>query len=124
MTSTVPKTSFAMWFRGLLDDRDVTQAEAARRLNISTGRISEWLSGKMIPSAASCVRIAKVFKVDEDEVLVAAGRRTADPHYDPDSAESQLLPYIRAIDWTERDLKMIKRQLEFLAEMKRGEHDR
>jgi len=40
------------------------------------------------------------------------------------SPEAQLLPYIRQITWTDRELAMIKRQLEFLAEVQRGEHDR
>jgi len=45
---------------------------------------------------------------------------------DRDSPEAQLLPYTRAIEWDShpRELAMIKRQLEFIAEVQRGEHDR
>lgn len=126
MVITDTRKPFALWFRALLDDREMSQADAARRLGISTGRVSEWLTGKMRPSAQSCLKIARTFMVDEDQVLVAAGRRSADPHYDPDSPEAKLLPYIRAIDWSkhDRELALIQRQLEFMAEVDRGEHDR
>lgn len=91
---------FAKWFEELLEYRNLTQADAARRLGIGTGRMSEWMTGKARPSAESCRKIARVFLVDEDEVLVAAGRRTPDPHYDPMSAEARLIPVIRSIEWT------------------------
>lgn len=118
------KPTFAIWFRQLLAGRDVTQAEASRLLGVSTGRISEWASGKMVPNSESARKIAKTFLVDEDEVLVAAGRRSEDPVFDPGSPEAQLLPYIRAINWSDRELEMIKTQLRFLAETQRGDHDR
>lgn len=102
------------------------QADLARRIGASTGAVSDWANDKRLPDTASCEKIADVLHVSVDTVLTRAGHRPADPFYDPDSPEAQLLPYIRAIDWTKRDreLAMIKRQLEFIAEVDRGEHDR
>lgn len=86
--------------------------------------ISRWLRGRK-PEAELLERLADVLVVDYDYLATMVGYRPRELlQLDPDSPEAQLLPYIRAIDWTDRDLKMIKRQLEFLAETKRGEHDR
>jgi hypothetical protein len=82
------------------------------------------VTGKSVPSSASCRIIAQTFHVEEDEVLVAAGRRSPDPYFDPDSPEARLLPYIRTIKWDDRALEMIIAQLEFLAKAQRGDLDR
>ena len=114
----------ASWLQQELRKRDWTQADLARRMGSSTGSVAHWVTGARVPQPSTIKVMAETFGADTDYLLTLAGHRQPDPYYDPDSPESQLLPYIRAIEWTDRDLKMIKRQLEFLAETKRGEHDR
>ncbi len=65
------------------------------------------------------------FNIDGDYRLTLTGTRPSDPYYDPESAEAQLLPYIRVIDWTHhnRELDMIKAQLDLIAKAQRGELD-
>lgn len=110
---------FSRWFQKLLEYKELSQADAARMLGMGTGRLSEWATGKATPSAESCRKIARVFTVDEDEVLVEAGRRTPDPHYDPNSAEARLVPIVRAMDWTPAKIEAAVTMLDALDQMAR-----
>lgn len=77
------------------------------------------------PKGAHIDAIADVLVLDYDVVATRAGYRPRElMQIDPDSPEAQLLPYIRAIQWSDRELEMIKAQLRFLAESQRGDLDR
>lgn len=84
------------------------------------------LRRERIPGPKSLDSLADVLGVDVDHLLALAGHRPPTFEVDPDSPEGQLIPYIRRIDWSkhDRELAMITRQLEFIVEVDRGEHDR
>lgn len=118
--------AFGVWLRGAFASRGMNQSEFARKIGVAHGTVSRWVNGR-IPEAALIERIADVLVLDYDVVATKAGYRPRELlEIDPDSPEAKLLPYIRAIDWTkhDRELAMIQRQLEFIAEVDRGEHDR
>lgn len=49
----------------------LTQAEAADRMGVTQGRISEWEAGRYVPSTRSCVRLASVLGVDAGTIIAA-----------------------------------------------------
>lgn len=119
-----PPETFGDWLRRELGRREWIGADLARRMGSSNGTVSNWLTGKRVPSPETVQRIAMVLGADSDYLLALAGHRQADPYYDPNSPEAKLLPFIRQIEWTDEAFEMIRRQLEFLAEVQRGERDR
>jgi transcriptional regulator with XRE-family HTH domain len=84
------------WIRHELAHRDWTAADLARRLGVSSGRISEWSSGRYTPSPASCLRLAEVFAADADRVLALAGHRAAPPA--PEDAKARLIALIQRVE--------------------------
>ena len=84
------------WIRQELAHRDWTAADLARRLGMSSGRVSEWSSGRYTPSPASCLRLADVFAADPDQVLALAGHRAAPPA--PDDAKARLIRLIERVE--------------------------
>jgi transcriptional regulator with XRE-family HTH domain len=123
--SSAPET-IGSWLRRELDSRDMIGADLARRIGSSNGTVSNWITGTRVPNPETIQRIADALNADVDYLLTLAGHRPEDPYFDPDSPEAQLLPYIRAVDWSKHgnELAMFKRQLEFLVEVDRGEHNR
>jgi transcriptional regulator with XRE-family HTH domain len=116
--------SIGDWLRRELDSRDWNQADLARRVGLNTGTVAHWVTGNRTPSSQMVRRIADALNADVDYLLTLAGHRPPDPYFDPDSPEARLLPYIRQIEWTERDLGAIIAQLEFLIKVQRGDLDR
>lgn len=123
----MPETDdFATWLRRQMDRREWSAADLARKLGVGNSTVAMWLRRERVPSPQSVDRVADVLRVDVDNLLSIAGHRPRVFDIDPDSPEAKLLPYIRAIDWSKHDqeLALIQRQLEFMAEVDRGEHDR
>lgn len=48
-----------MKLRQYLDEYGVTQAEFARRLNVSSGRVNEWVTGARVPRLETAVAIER-----------------------------------------------------------------
>jgi transcriptional regulator with XRE-family HTH domain len=89
----------ATWLRHQLARREWSGADLARRLNVSTGRVSEWTSGKRRPNPQTCIRLADVLGADPDTVLAIAGHRIAlEPLEDP---KEELIALIRRADLSE-----------------------
>jgi len=86
------------WIRHELAHREWSAADLARRLRVSSGRISEWSSGRYTPSPASCLRLAEVFAADPDQVLALAGHRAAPPA--PEEAKARLIALIQRVEMT------------------------
>ncbi len=118
--------TFGTWLKHQLDRREWSQADLAKRMHVTNGMVSRWVRGERVPSTDSIDRLADVLMVDVDQLLTLAGHRPPVFEIDPNSAEAKLLPFIRAVDWSkhDRELAMIQRQLEFIAEVDRGEHDK
>jgi transcriptional regulator with XRE-family HTH domain len=114
------------WLKSQLAAKGFTQNEFARQVGVSSSTVSRWGEGDQ-PKGSHIDAISDVLVLDYDIVATRAGYRPRGlMEIDPDSAEAQLLPYIRAIDWEghERELDMIKAQLELIAKAQRGELDR
>lgn len=117
---------FGSWLSAEISRRGLNQAEFAKLIGVGTSTVSRWINGR-IPEAKFIDPISDVLVLDFDVVATRAGYRPKELlQVDPNSAEAELLPYIRAIDWKnhQRELEMIRRNLEFLAEVDRGEHDK
>lgn len=93
----------ASWLRRQLARRDWSGADLARRLNVANGRVSEWTTGKRVPSPKSCLRLADAFGVDPDTVLAIAGHRAVPaPLEDP---KEELIALIRRADLSPLTIK-------------------
>lgn len=93
--------SLPKWLQRQMDRREWSQATFARNLGVSTGLVSNWLTGVRRPNPESCERIADVLFVDVDEVLAIAGHRPRDIDIDPDAPGEQIAVMARRIEWTE-----------------------
>lgn len=72
------------WLRRQLTRREWSAADLARRLDVPSARVSEWISGKRRPNPQTCIRLADALGVDPDTVLAIAGHRiTPAPLEDP-----------------------------------------
>lgn len=87
-------SELAAWIRRQLVRREWSQADFARRLGVATGQVSEWSTGKRVPSPESCIRIADVFNADPNDVLTLAGHRPPDPAPD-DGPRAELVALVR-----------------------------
>lgn len=56
-------------FRNRLSVKDCTQAELAELLGVSQGSVSQWASGKMMPSLPMARAIAQLFGTTVSEML-------------------------------------------------------
>ena len=92
---------FATWFRRQLTRRGLKPAELARRSGISSGRISEWPSGKQKPGPRSCERLAEALDADSDTVLAAAGHRQPAEPLRPDDPRARLLDLVKRVRLTD-----------------------
>jgi transcriptional regulator with XRE-family HTH domain len=107
-------SAIGAWIRNELAHRDWTAADLARRLGMSSGRISEWSSGRYTPSPASCLRLAEVFAADPDQVLALAGHRAAPPA--PEDAKARLIALIQRVEMTPTQIAGLEAMLTAWAE--------
>ena len=102
----------------------MNQSEFAKLAAVGTSTVSRRMNGS-VPEGVLLERIADILVLDKDIVATRAGYQPKELlEIDPDLPEVPLLPYIRAITWDDYTLESIRRQLEWLAEVQRGEHDR
>ena len=111
-------SAIGAWIRHELAHRDWTAADLARRLGVSSGRISEWSSGRYTPSPASCLRLAEVFAADPDRVLALAGHRAAPPA--PEDAKARLIALIQRVDMSPTQIAGLEAMLTAWAETPRA----
>ena len=71
--TTLNPRSFAYWIAGELRDRQMTQAEFARRAGLSSALVSNWVNGTRQPSIQSAQSIAEALDVDVKLVLTKMG---------------------------------------------------
>lgn len=74
-------TPFVSWLQSVLTDREISQAELARRSGLSRAAISNILGGMRNPGNEVCSAIAKGLNIPEDEVFIQAGLMSQKPAY-------------------------------------------
>lgn len=80
-------TDFARWITAELERRGWSQIELVNRSGMTRGAISNFASGKRIPNAASCLKIAEALSLPHETVLVAAGNMDNRPADTPATNE-------------------------------------
>ena len=75
---TLRGMSFAEYLKRLKGPR-LSQNALAEYIGASSGAMSRWMTGQETPRPAYCRKLAKYFKVPEEEVLRAAGHLSPDP---------------------------------------------
>lgn len=99
---------FSDIFRDLRQEKSLTQAELAKKLNYTQGNISGWENGSVEPKATALLIIAEFFNVSADYLLgleddfggrISAGTATvADVMRDTNTAqERELLELFRTL---------------------------
>lgn len=79
--------------------REWSSADFARRMGVSTGSVSMWMTRKRTPGPKSIERMADVLYADPDLLLSLAGHRPAIYEVDPDSREARAAHLVTRIDW-------------------------
>jgi transcriptional regulator with XRE-family HTH domain len=97
----IGESALVPWLERQLAARDWRQADLARGLGISTGMVSNWLTGQRRVSPYYCERIAALFGADVDYLLALAGHRPMVLSTDPDDPVEQLVTKLRRIRLTE-----------------------
>lgn len=82
---------FSKWLLGELNKRGWTQAELARRAEITPAQISRVLSRTQQPGPDTCAGIARALAITPEEVLRRAGYLPTEP---PEVAEEKRLQYL------------------------------
>ena len=97
----IGESALVPWLERQLAAREWRQADLARGLGISTGMVSNWLTGQRRVSPYYCERIAALFGADVDYLLALAGHRPMDLSTDPDDPVEQLVTKLRRVRLTE-----------------------
>jgi transcriptional regulator with XRE-family HTH domain len=91
---------FASWMQNQLLRRQWNEADLTRRLQVSSGTVSRWMSGERRPSSLSCDLIADAFGVEPDLVLTLVGHRPATEALEPDDERSHLISLLKRVKLT------------------------
>ena len=108
------------WIRRQMVRRDWSAAELSRRMGASSGRVSEWMSGKRRPNPESCLRLADVFNVDPDVVLALAGHRVASEPLAADDARSRIIDLVRRVNLSQSQAEGLEAMLTAWLELQRS----
>lgn len=81
-------TTFGDTLKALLRERDLPQAELARRLDITPQAVSAWISGGTIPTHGNVTRLEQELDVTPRGFLLAAAGYTANPPDEQPTVES------------------------------------
>jgi transcriptional regulator with XRE-family HTH domain len=116
-SSVPPDRRFADWIRKQMLRRGWSNVELARRTGVSASRVSDWRTGKNLPSSHSSIKIADAFDVDPDLVLYLAGHREPPSPIPQDTPKARIIALIQRTPLTpaqEQGLEsMIHSWLEF-----------
>lgn len=91
-----PERRFARWLTRALGERGWSQADLARRSQLSSSHVSRLLSGARRPRTEACTRIAQALHVSQASVFQQAGLIRNASHEPPEVDElctiARLLP--------------------------------
>lgn len=105
---------FASWFSYQLKRRDWIQSDFIHESGIASSTVSQWSTGKRIPDPEACLKIAEVFHVDPDLVLINAGHRPNVEDLKPDDPRTDLIAMVRRVQWTAEREALIRAQLDVM----------
>ena len=63
------KNKFALRLNELLIENEISKRELAKKIGVSATSISDWSTGKILPTAENVYLIAEYFKVSADYLL-------------------------------------------------------
>lgn len=63
------KNKFALRLNELLIENEISKRELAKKIGVSATSISDWSTGKIIPTAENVYLIAEYFNVSADYLL-------------------------------------------------------
>lgn len=112
---------FDWWLREMLDLRDWTQSDLARRTGASTSLVSGWVNGRKRPSARNAQAIADALDVPVNLVLVRLGLRPVDRI--PDGME-RVEGLMRTVDMTPDRIVALESVLQGWADFDRRQRER
>lgn len=98
--TAIGESALVPWLERQLEQRDWRQADLARALGVSTGMVSNWLTGQRRVSPYYCEQIAALLGADVDYLLALAGHRPMALTTDPDEPVEQLATKLRRIRLT------------------------
>jgi len=61
---------FSVNLRTLRNEKQISQSQLAKELNVSNGMISFWENGLYEPTATNIINVAQFFKVSIDDLLL------------------------------------------------------
>jgi transcriptional regulator with XRE-family HTH domain len=65
---------FAQWLNMSMENRGIRAVDLAKKLKVTDSAVSRWRSGAGLPSMDACLRMAKIFRVDQPmRLAVTAG---------------------------------------------------
>lgn len=67
------KDTFAEWLKKEMQARDLNNVGLGLKLGLSDTTIGYWIRGARRPDTESCLKIAHVFNIPEQEILIRAG---------------------------------------------------
>lgn len=74
----VAMDTIATWLTLQLQHHDLNALRLSYAIGVSHVTIGKWLKGIYTPNSANCRKLARVFNIPEDDVLVIAGHRSPD----------------------------------------------
>lgn len=65
---------FAQWLNMTMENRGIKAVDLAKKLKVTDSAVSRWRSGAGLPSMDACLRLAKIFRVEDPmRLAVTAG---------------------------------------------------
>jgi transcriptional regulator with XRE-family HTH domain len=116
------KIYFAQWLRDEIRVRRMSQAELARRANLSPAAVSKTLNQKSFPGWEACLAYAKALGLPPETVLRAAGL-LPEERDDHGRVEDEIMDY-KYRELSVEDKGKVLQFIEFLQDQKDKEHQR
>lgn len=105
-----PTEDLAQLLRRVMAEKDLTQTEIARRIDVSVSIVSAWVNrkrgGKRGPSSDILNRLADALGEPRDRVFAAAARKTPGP-LNPDQ-EQEVLAVFRELTKEQQTTKIVE----------------
>lgn len=98
----VSMEKLTVWILGELEQRDWKPADLARRAGMSTGALSNIMSGNRRPGPDACVAIARALSVPPEKVFRIAGLLPLLPGPEDDKSIGEIVELIKRLPPSQR----------------------